>query len=194
MNYRNDESYRAAALDLYAHLEKEANDSISPTLKMRTAQLEKKTFLLAVVGEVKAGKSTFLNALLKDDVLPSDILQSTSAIIQIVKSDSKYITITYANQTKETFREDIAERLRAIGSVQENEQDIPTVQLNKFLKEHWDGNAKSARWDDSDFKKLCKSVSNSRNIEPTNFAQKISLYLQNHNSLNIPDSIQIGFL
>lgn len=43
-------------------------------------------FSLVVAGQVKAGKSTFLNALLGEDVLPTDVLQSTSAIIEVFHS------------------------------------------------------------------------------------------------------------
>ena len=53
-------------------------------LKDRVKALTEGRFVLVVVGEVKAGKSTFINALLGERILPTDILQSSSAVIEII--------------------------------------------------------------------------------------------------------------
>jgi len=45
--------------------------------------LENNTFSVAVVGEFKRGKSTFINALLGKEILPSDILPTTATINRV---------------------------------------------------------------------------------------------------------------
>lgn len=192
MDYKVEEGYRKAALDLYNILEKEESERISSTLKIRKKQLEEGKFLLAVIGEAKAGKSTFLNALLMDEVLPSDVLQSTSAVIEIVKSKTKSIKVFYANGSNETVEEYFSDFLKKIGSVQDDFRDLPIVQLNMFLKKHWDNQSK-ATWTILDLEILCDDVDNSHNVERVQFRLKIEQYLDRHKTLNIPDKIQIGF-
>ncbi len=192
MDYKVEEGYRKAALDLYNILENEESERISNTLKTRKTQLEEGKFLLAVIGEAKAGKSTFLNALLKDDVLPSDVLQSTSAVIEIVKSKTKSIKVFYANGLTETVEEGISAFLKKIGSVQDDFRDLPIVQLNSFLKKHAENNS-TVSWTSQDLEKLCDDVYNSHNVERDKFRIKVEQYLDQHKTLNIPDKIQIGF-
>jgi GTPase SAR1 family protein len=49
-------------------------------------------FLFVVVGEVKAGKSSFVNALLEAEVCDTDIEPCTDSIQQIVYSDKRFVT------------------------------------------------------------------------------------------------------
>jgi predicted GTPase len=65
-------------------------DSVSKTLDLPTqdikhalARLENRDLSVVVVGEFKRGKSTFINALLGRDLLPSDILPTTATINRI---------------------------------------------------------------------------------------------------------------
>jgi GTPase SAR1 family protein len=46
-------------------------------------RMEERTFSVAVVGEFKRGKSTFINALLGQDILPSDILPCSATLNRI---------------------------------------------------------------------------------------------------------------
>ena len=48
------------------------------------ARVEERRFTVAVLGEFKRGKSTFINALLGAEVLPADILPTTAAINRVV--------------------------------------------------------------------------------------------------------------
>ncbi len=50
-------------------------------------------FLFVVVGEVKSGKSSFINALLKDDVCKVDAAPCTDTVQQIVYSDNHFETM-----------------------------------------------------------------------------------------------------
>ncbi|XPM53543.2 MAG: dynamin family protein [Leptolyngbya sp. IPPAS B-1204] len=83
-------------------------------------------FLFVVVGEVKAGKSSFVNALLEAEVCATDIEPCTDSIQQIVYSDNRYVT-------------QIEPNLRKIGLPIEILKDISIVDTpgtNTIVAEH----------------------------------------------------------
>lgn len=110
-------------------------------LKKRIESLEKNKFLLAVVGEVKAGKSTLINALIGEEILPNDILQSTSAIVEIFKSETPFLKIKYANGSIETIYDnpqtpdinEVKEELRKICQIPDEYRDIPVVIIQQDI-------------------------------------------------------------
>lgn len=105
-------------------------------LQNRIDSLAKNKFTLAVAGEVKAGKSTFLNALLREELLPADVLQATSAVIEIFKSDNKHLKVTYADGTVEEFANDCKEKLKEICSINDEYRHIPFTQINTYIQNH----------------------------------------------------------
>ncbi|HBE56409.1 MAG TPA: hypothetical protein DEA78_02325, partial [Cyanobacteria bacterium UBA11159] len=77
-------------------------DRIAKTLDLPTRdiedaldQIENQTLSVVVVGEFKRGKSTFINALLGQDVLPSDILPTTATINRVVFGSTPSATIRF---------------------------------------------------------------------------------------------------
>ena len=92
MDYKELKAYRTVLLDLYRSLSEtlsKEGDELSLELRKRQKNIEAEKFLLAIVGEVKAGKSTFINALLGEAMLPVGTLQATSEIIEIYRSKKK---------------------------------------------------------------------------------------------------------
>ncbi len=75
-------------------------------LKIRIKEVKDGRYVLAVVGEVKAGKSTLINALLGEDILPTGVLQTSSAIVEICKSEKKYVEVHYADGHTRTVNND----------------------------------------------------------------------------------------
>jgi GTPase SAR1 family protein len=63
----------------------------------RLARIETGQFRIGVVGEFSSGKSTFLNALLGDAVLPSSIRPTTSAPNRIHYGETPAIRVTFAD-------------------------------------------------------------------------------------------------
>jgi len=61
-----------------SHLDKE--------IKRKADEIKNNVFKIFVTGEAKSGKSTFINAFLGIDLLPSGGAQCTSSIIEIKKS------------------------------------------------------------------------------------------------------------
>jgi predicted GTPase len=71
-------------------LEKTAN-SIAETLEKAADE----HFEVAVVGEFKRGKSTIINAILGEDVLPSDVLPATAALNRITYSSDPHVSVEF---------------------------------------------------------------------------------------------------
>ena len=107
----------------------------------RIKALERGKFTLAVAGEVKAGKSTFINALLGEEVLRSHCLQCTSAIVEISASENRFVKITFADGREEVVFDDLstadideaAARLAEISCVHPDYASIPTTLIDAYL-------------------------------------------------------------
>ena len=136
MNYDQLATHRTVLLDLYtplhAALGKEGK-RVAEDLERHEKNIATEKFLLAIVGEVNAGKSTFINALLGEAMLPSDILQATSEIVEIDKSDKKEVRVTFANGTEQVVEDDLRTPeneavpfLKKIAAVKDEYRDIPS--------------------------------------------------------------------
>lgn len=76
---------------------------------MNTAQSIRETieksdddhFEVAIVGEFKRGKSTLINALLGQEVLPADVLPATATLNRVTYSQEPYVQVEYKNGTSE---------------------------------------------------------------------------------------------
>ncbi|PLZ24860.1 dynamin family protein [Fischerella thermalis] len=64
-------------------------------------KIENKTFWVAVVGEFKRGKSTFINALLGQEILPSDIEPCSATINRVTYSLNSYVEVEFKDGRKE---------------------------------------------------------------------------------------------
>jgi GTPase SAR1 family protein len=67
------------------------------------AQVKNQTLSVVVVGEFKRGKSTFINALLGQDILPSDILPTTSTINRVVFGLTPSATIRFKDGQEQSI-------------------------------------------------------------------------------------------
>ena len=67
-------------------------------------------FTIAVAGKMSSGKSTFINSLIGEDLLPTGTghFQTTSGITWIISSDKRYMEVTYADGKKRTFTDNLA--------------------------------------------------------------------------------------
>lgn len=138
---------KTAVLDVwrrYRSYRGTTEDGVDPAfLELRAEALEKGQYLLAVVGETKAGKSTLINALLGERILPTDVLQSSSAIVEIFKSEKKFVEVRYADGHSEDVHDDLStpdvdeafEHLRCIGALQDRFRAIPTTLIDAYIVE-----------------------------------------------------------
>ncbi len=76
-----------------------ANTSECEALKDITALIASKTYVLAVMGEFKRGKSSLINALLGSPILPADVEPTTATLNRIVFATRPQVTVTYVDGT-----------------------------------------------------------------------------------------------
>lgn len=200
MNYGDYAKYREVSLDIFRHLEKilkEDGKSIHKKMELRYKNLKENKFSVAVVGEVKAGKSTFLNALLGKELLPTDILQATSMIIEIHKSENEYVEITFGNGEKKRVVDDLStpdideafEAVKKYGALREEYRDLPIVQLNDFLIENYNCEKRRSIYED----KIDDFIS-SLSEQDKKSEDKILKYIKENRSLsNVATHILIGY-
>ncbi|MBQ7990213.1 MAG: dynamin family protein [Oscillospiraceae bacterium] len=58
-------------------------------------------FEVAIVGEFKRGKSTLINAILGQEVLPADVLPATATLNRVTYSKEPYVVVEYKDGTSE---------------------------------------------------------------------------------------------
>lgn len=185
-NYKVHKKNVLNIFNAYKDYRGDINDGVNiEFLQQRIDSLANSKFTLAVAGEVKAGKSTFLNALLRQELLPTDVLQATSAVIEIFKSDKNCLRITYADSTKEEFTNDCKEKLKEICSVNDEFRDIPFTQINTYIK-----NSENLLFSDLDINEMEKvskisGLGGKRDI--------IEKYIKETPKSKLPISISLGY-
>lgn len=92
-------------------------------------------FTIAVAGKMSSGKSTFINSLIGENLLPTGHFQTTSCITWIVSSDKRYMEVSYADGKKETFTENLAEELQKLVAVPKKFEHLPIHHLNILIKQ-----------------------------------------------------------
>lgn len=203
MNTQRLIEHKAATLDIFRSLMKavaESGKHIPDAVAKTQQNLEANRFLLAVVGKVKAGKSTFINALLSSDVLPTDSLQATAAIIEISHSKNPFLRVTYADAHTEEVKtngaddplEPLVTKLREVAAIAPDQRHLPVAQLNDFIIDHlaaetsWEEDELAA-FIDVDLPKLLKQA-------PGEWQQKSRDYLAQHqHGRDIAKTVQVGY-
>ena len=107
-NYGSYSAYKQTVSDLTEDLNqlKEYSESIGlvHTAKSIGETIEKiasEHFEVAIVGEFKRGKSTLINALLGQEVLPADVLPATATLNRVTYSEYPYVMVEYKNGASE---------------------------------------------------------------------------------------------
>lgn len=66
-----------------------------------SGRLKQDCFTVAVVGEFKRGKSTFINALLGEEILPTDVLPTTATLNRVVYGVEKGVLVRFKDGSEE---------------------------------------------------------------------------------------------
>ena len=92
-------------------------------------------FNIIIAGESKSGKSTFINAYLGVELLPMDVKQCTSAIVEIKYGESFSVRATYADgRTQEITGDDEARAfLKKNAALDDDYRDIPVPTINSEI-------------------------------------------------------------
>lgn len=169
-------------------------------LESKIKALKDAKFTLAVVGETKAGKSTLINALLGEKILPTDLLQSSSAIVEIFQSATKQLKVMFADGHEDTIvNNDIDKRLRELGSLDDNFRDISTSAIDNYIVNgRISLEINGARIKDNDLNKiidlnLIQSLKKDSGIDHQGKDKKIIEYINTKTKANIPVKISLGY-
>lgn len=76
-------------------------------LQRLSEKLDSERFRILVLGELKRGKSSLINALLAEDLLPVDSLPCTAAILEIKESETRKVVLHFCHPLPENLPEDL---------------------------------------------------------------------------------------
>lgn len=142
MDYKQVKADVLKQYDAVMPLIKEIKGDSATTFDTPLAQLQrdvenirKDIFRLMIVGEAKSGKSTFINAYLGKEILPMDVKQCTSSIVEIRYGKNYALKATYADDRVKTFTEEseIEKFLRENAALDDEYRDIPVGTINLQL-------------------------------------------------------------
>lgn len=158
-------------------------------------KIEQGKFLLMVVGEAKSGKSTFINAYLGEEILPMDVKQCTSAIVEIRYGKEFTLKATYADDREKVFKDEgqIKAFLTANAALDDGYRDIPVSMINFRLLMP----KKGEKVRDSEIVELLRRVENENihNLEKDEYERKIRKYIQERQPVwrDIVKKIEIAY-
>lgn len=104
-------------------------------IRNKAERVKADRFNIIIAGESKSGKSTFINAYLGVELLPMDVKQCTSAIVEIKYGDTFSVRATYADGRTETITGDDDARafLKKNAALDDDYRDIPVPTINSEI-------------------------------------------------------------
>ncbi len=90
-------------------------------------------FSLAVVGKMSSGKSTFINALIGKNILPTGHFQTTSTITYIEGGAKLEMKVIYCDGHEEVFTKGISEKLKSLVAIPKEYDGLPINDINKLI-------------------------------------------------------------
>jgi energy-coupling factor transporter ATP-binding protein EcfA2 len=173
---RKEEVLRLYA-DYLPFRERHGDNTDSGKLENKLANIRDGKFVLIVAGEAKSGKSTFINAFLGIEILPMDVKQCTSALIEINYGEGITLEASYADGRKESFAGEGAVRnfLEKHAALSDDYRKIPVTSINNEILIKSKSNVK-----DSDVQALIEGVrdDNIFNLPQDEYAALIRDYIK----------------
>lgn len=129
-------------------------------------------FKIIVAGEAKSGKSTFINAYLGIDLLPVDVKQCTSVLLEIKYAKKFKLVATYADGRIEVVNEpeEIKSFLKKHAALDDNYRDIPVPTINEEIL------VKAGRKANNKTKKIKISEKDIKNLITSKSVQAANIY------------------
>lgn len=127
--------YYTEFLDVVGKLEISEDDTSLKALKLQADKIREDKFCLMIAGEAKSGKSTFINAYLGTEILPMDVRQCTSSVVEIRYGNEFVLNATYADgRTKKVSGEgEITAFLTTNAALDDEYRDIPITTINNEI-------------------------------------------------------------
>jgi hypothetical protein len=154
----------------------------------RVNNLQNGKFTLTVAGEISAGKSTFINALLGEELLPTGEEQLTNAIVELKRAEDPFIKVTFADKKEEIFeyKHALKEKLEELCTIPKKYKAIPTTLLDKYIQRKDD----VLKVDDIFIQQL-EEDSGIKNLD--SHSKLIQEYTNHRPQKNIPVEIEVGY-
>lgn len=153
-------------------------DSSLESLAKQVKNIEQDKFLLMIVGEAKSGKSTFINAYLGKEILPMDVKQCSSAIVEIRYGKRYMLRATYADGRVRIIEneKEIKHFLTANAAMDDNYRDIPVSIINIEVLMH----KQDKRITEVDIQDLMKGIENENlyHLPKKEYEAKVRQYLK----------------
>lgn len=107
----------------------------SEGIKALSEPFVKGVFTLAIIGNMSAGKSAFINALLEDeDLLPTGHFQTTCALTEIVWAKEKKMVATFGDGvSKIVVGDDVNSELKALVAINPIFESLPINHINELI-------------------------------------------------------------
>lgn len=106
----------------------------SETIFRKAAPFINGHFTLAIVGKTSSGKSTFINTLIGEDILPTGHFQTTSAITYIEHAEQPKMVVIFCDGHETTYEgETIREKLKDLVSVASEYSSLPVNSINDLI-------------------------------------------------------------
>lgn len=101
-------------------------------IRNKAEKVKADKFKIMLAGESKSGKSTFINAYLGVELLPSDVKQCTSSIVEITCGDRFSVIATYADgrEIKISDDKEAREFLKKNAALDDKYRSIPVPTIN----------------------------------------------------------------
>lgn len=134
-NYKKCKDAVISAYDEFCSTSKLLGKTVNSAIKEHIENIKKEKFHLMIVGEAKSGKSTFINAFLGKEILPMDVQQCTSSIIEVSHSDNFKLIATRADgkQYALSGEKEVQSFLKGTASLQEQYRRIPVTTINNEI-------------------------------------------------------------
>ncbi|MFQ7292392.1 MAG: dynamin family protein [Monoglobales bacterium] len=109
--------------------------SLLSDIRSKAEKVKADRFNIMIAGESKSGKSTFINAYLGVELLPMDVKQCTSAIVEIKWGKNFTVRATYADGRTEEINGDEEARsfLKKNAALDDEYRDIPVPTINSEI-------------------------------------------------------------
>lgn len=127
-------------LQEYKDVRQQANindEGLSATVERKAKPFVEGHFTLAIVGKMSAGKSTFINAFLGQNILPTGHFQTTAILTKIEHAEEKTIDIVYGDDQKISIRGNIESQLKNYVAIKERYHNLPLNYINEKIIKGW---------------------------------------------------------
>lgn len=169
------------AVRIYQALRKKYSpqaEGFSKSVEVLARPFLKGYFTLAVIGEMSAGKSTFINALLEKELLATGFGQTTCTLTEIKHADQECYEVEFADGSRKKYP--TIQKLQEHMAIPDEYRELPIKQINDYI-------ARGLKVQEIVARKEKLEEFNKGNIEE----KILRKYVSEHNKSNIPRRVYV---